>query len=1152
MAKHRISGEDGPTRRPLVKPTLIIGLGGSGVRACHYTRQFIQQHVGPTGGLVRYLCFDTDLHPDEFGLGSGPVDDFEFTDLLAELDLGRVVRSVIDNPMSYPHASWLQGIRLNAASADRGAQGIPRLGRLVFALNREHVIRPAVERAIADLQRAAGQHPADRLGDLDVESRTKPDVHILSSVCGGTGAGMLIDMAYNVHDWVSNGFSGQPDILGHMLLPDVFEAEERVRNRLKAVAYATLQQIELLTDNARESLPVRYREIASRRLLGPVEAPFSFTFLVGGLPGKRDIACRRIGRMVKTLVIDEAGRAARSDRNNAQQQALGGYDQDTGRPRCFSTYGWTATPDDGNTASQPMAGLVARVLGIVADANNPNAIDDPAESDDWLGQAANPRHYTGNVDTGLLDASEIGTQLRAQEREQAREGTGGGFPSQSEMINRVREHLEQSFQGGDLHNQLERFLESAGIGQAKRGILDTCWNHAFGPLLDTTEGSEGASVPAAARRLAAAIKKLREARPDIDSNGYRQAVNRALNNIGNRLQQRSKESMNFQPGDVSSINGIIQSEPGLLGEVLHALASEIIRDAVDGALGEAQRWVRNAGALSKQLNSRQMSLDRREDDELLPAFRRLQSNRFHPEMERADNVEFDASEHAFRRLLRTVFLTIRENKEPDQNALWTSEEERSFKSQLAEEASMLRTTGAKDGYAAYGPIANDLLDASRPEITLNKDHALDRPLSKRIVQTDPSIFEAIRARVGTRDDMDVVRNAVEYVRPPALLATAMQFKYGFALGALGAIDEYKAATVAYTSSQAFKEADLWLDVRWYSAYQRSLRIWGAKRGSPGERPRESLVYKRTVDWNGELWNAGQAVFGVLETALNGLEIAGIVRVASRLFEQKQDFLQGIIVPSEDRFSTEAQVDLAAADQTEKLHDIVVVIADDLARLPGWESSMQAMLDSTIGVCREHIGRLQKFNFAARTPKKKRVLAAIEHSYSRFKEPLLGRGWAAVEELRDGFLEDTVVAFEDELEGVLWKAMEHLADLSRIVGAPIEHVPASEWRSSVAIIFDAVRESGSRPIDGACGELLKTLFSGSESWARDVGKPGAFTKDDLATLSELKNRDLSTSEGATEAILGIMDILAKHPAYLGQDFAHLLKQLIRTLRQVHQA
>ena len=73
-------------------------------------------------------------------------------------------------------------------------------------------------------------------------------IYIISSLCGGTGAGMFLDVAHRVRQEVGSN----ADIVGIFLMPSTFESEIRSdlqRRRIQANAYAALKELNHFHEN---------------------------------------------------------------------------------------------------------------------------------------------------------------------------------------------------------------------------------------------------------------------------------------------------------------------------------------------------------------------------------------------------------------------------------------------------------------------------------------------------------------------------------------------------------------------------------------------------------------------------------------------------------------------------------------------------------------------------------------------------------------------------------------------------------------------------------------------------------------------------------------------------------------------------------------
>ena len=124
----------------------------------------------------------------------------------------------------------------------------------------------------------------DKIRDLEMaQNRRFPVmsnyqlVYIVSSLCGGTGAGMFMDVAHRVRALVRSNAR----VVGIFFLPDVLEEEinsDLQRRRIKANAYAALKELNYFqeTQQFQELYPSEQRALPDTPY-----APFDFIFLVG-------------------------------------------------------------------------------------------------------------------------------------------------------------------------------------------------------------------------------------------------------------------------------------------------------------------------------------------------------------------------------------------------------------------------------------------------------------------------------------------------------------------------------------------------------------------------------------------------------------------------------------------------------------------------------------------------------------------------------------------------------------------------------------------------------------------------------------------------------------------------------------------------------
>lgn len=340
-----------------VRPTLIVGLGGTGVLAMKWVNYLMRQVFGSIPPFVRLLAIDSDV-PEE---DDGPPLVFpqaDFLNLFDYVHLRDVIRDAESRPKLHPHLSdWLNSLDLPSAVVERGCQGLPRLGRVLFFESCFPVIYPAVNTRFERLnEMTLKKAVAEMATPGTFELKGSPVVHIVSSVCGGTGAGMLIDFAYMCRAWSQRMFHRPAEVVAHLMLPEAFHVEiPQTTDKLRGVACSLLRQIEFLMDNRRDHLKVLYPNGTTEIYRRDV-APFSSVYVLNGHGpqggDQRDELSEMIARTIQAMVLEPVGKEILSDLNNKQLDILSTKDLHTKYPMCFSSYGYrfgtSGAPTQGN------------------------------------------------------------------------------------------------------------------------------------------------------------------------------------------------------------------------------------------------------------------------------------------------------------------------------------------------------------------------------------------------------------------------------------------------------------------------------------------------------------------------------------------------------------------------------------------------------------------------------------------------------------------------------------------------------------------------------------------------------------------------------------------------------------------------------------
>jgi len=191
---------------------LYIGLGGTGMNALLHTKKmFMETYGGTVPPMIGFLGIDTDEGAYKESLNSkyGPVtlDPYQQCSISCK-DARAIYLQQRDS------LTWIHDENIGAIDAmEIGAGQVRTNGRFAFTVNYGK-ISTALNQALYKIRDAKIVH--DR--DYELISN-KTEIHMVFSICGGTGCGTFIDMAYLIQ-------KNEPDckLTGYAVLPDVFES----------------------------------------------------------------------------------------------------------------------------------------------------------------------------------------------------------------------------------------------------------------------------------------------------------------------------------------------------------------------------------------------------------------------------------------------------------------------------------------------------------------------------------------------------------------------------------------------------------------------------------------------------------------------------------------------------------------------------------------------------------------------------------------------------------------------------------------------------------------------------------------------------------------------------------------------------------------
>lgn len=222
--------------------TIAIGLGGTGKDALKFLKKQVYQRIIPDNPEyavpkyehIRYLCIDTDddklkEESDLIGLDA----DYEFFNISGNLNMFTSPTSVAMLEAK-PYAKWLNcdNMKLNSV---KGAGGVRQIGR--------YLLLDKSDQVVIRLQQIMSQAVVG-LNSRDV------NIHILTGIGGGTGAGTILDFCYILKHAIMNcnALAGKNvKVCGYFFMPDVNFAKDipnNIHTYIEANSFAVMKELD--------------------------------------------------------------------------------------------------------------------------------------------------------------------------------------------------------------------------------------------------------------------------------------------------------------------------------------------------------------------------------------------------------------------------------------------------------------------------------------------------------------------------------------------------------------------------------------------------------------------------------------------------------------------------------------------------------------------------------------------------------------------------------------------------------------------------------------------------------------------------------------------------------------------------------------------
>ena len=280
--------------KPMLKPAIIIGLGGTGNQVVRRLKRLVHNQYGDTPTLLNFLVVDTD--EDTFNDQSwAPMPALSELERVPLYDSQVPYSDVRENPGAYPEIyEWLlPTVDVGLLDRQEGAGQIRMLGRLALYKSFGYFER-RIDHLFNQCQRIQTLLEAMQRYDFNVEM--DPVIYLISSVCGGQGAGSFIDVAVALRVLSGNRFP-RLNLIGVLTLPSVYADRIPRENWSKVCAntHAVMKEVDYLMHSMDKSR-TRFRFPSPiERAITPQSPLFDLCYLVdnrhqrGALDGAEEI-----------------------------------------------------------------------------------------------------------------------------------------------------------------------------------------------------------------------------------------------------------------------------------------------------------------------------------------------------------------------------------------------------------------------------------------------------------------------------------------------------------------------------------------------------------------------------------------------------------------------------------------------------------------------------------------------------------------------------------------------------------------------------------------------------------------------------------------------------------------------------------------------
>jgi len=291
-------------------PSLVIGLGGTGKRALtHLKRRIFDTYGRADLPWIRLLSIDTDSatvnNPPVISQRTGEYITLGTSEMrvIDQADTPQVI-SNLDAPENRHIKDWYPDpdMKVDFPKAARGSGQVRMFGRIgLYKGENLHTTYRWLQQAAQEVSDPAAW---EDFPSFNVDQNLQ-FVYVICSLCGGTGSGMFLDVAYMLRKIVGVDPSTRR-FIGMFVLPEVYEpvVENQHIKRIYANAYAALRELDYLTNSPRRSYVIRGKDHTFVDFPEGV-TPFDFNFLFSNKNKRGAVISQRAVSGDKPVAADD-------------------------------------------------------------------------------------------------------------------------------------------------------------------------------------------------------------------------------------------------------------------------------------------------------------------------------------------------------------------------------------------------------------------------------------------------------------------------------------------------------------------------------------------------------------------------------------------------------------------------------------------------------------------------------------------------------------------------------------------------------------------------------------------------------------------------------------------------------------------------------